>query len=183
MLRSFKTVDTRASRLNFQTLPWVWRWPWGRYQKILIIHFLRVCVWQKYPKFMLKASKLWMLWPQNSIFQHLLLPEAYPEGDIKKSIMSIQRAIIKDSILNKIPEIHVKSFKTVDFTTPSLAWRWPWGWYQKLSVIFFQRAIMLNKIPKIHVKSFKTVDARASGLNYTTPSWAWRWPQGWYQKL
>ena len=63
---------------------------------------------------MLKASKLWMLWPQNSIFQHLLLPEAYPEGDIKKSIMSIQRAIIKDSILNKIPEIHVKSFKTVD---------------------------------------------------------------------
>ena len=34
---------------------------------------------------MLKASKLWMLWPQNSIFQHLLLPEACPEGDIKNT--------------------------------------------------------------------------------------------------
>ena len=49
--------------------------------------------------------------------------------------------------------------------------------------MFFQWAIMLNKIPKIHVKSFKTVDARASGLHFTTPSWAWSWPWGWYQKL
>ena len=63
---------------------------------------------------MLKASKLWMLGPQNSIFQHLLLPEACPEGDIKIPIMSIQRAIVKDSTLNKIPKIHVKRFKTVN---------------------------------------------------------------------
>ena len=49
MFRSFKTVETRASRLNFQTLPWVWRWPWGRYQKIPMMHFLRVCVFTKIP--------------------------------------------------------------------------------------------------------------------------------------
>ena len=49
MFRSFKTVETRASRLNFQTLPWVCRWPWGRYQKIPIMHFLRVCVFTKIP--------------------------------------------------------------------------------------------------------------------------------------
>ena len=34
--------------------------------------------------------------------------------------MSIQRAIVKDSILNKIPKIHVKSFKTVDATQDSI---------------------------------------------------------------
>ena len=49
MFRSFKTVETRASRLNFQTLPWVWRWPWGQYQKIPIMHFLRVCTFSKIP--------------------------------------------------------------------------------------------------------------------------------------
>ena len=71
MFRSFKTVETRASRLNFQTLPWIWSWPWGQYQKIPIMHFLRVCVL----KFMLKASKLWMPGLQEPIFQHLE-PEA-----------------------------------------------------------------------------------------------------------
>ena len=49
MFRSFKTVETRASRLNFQTLPWIWSWPWGQYQKIPIMHFLRVCVFTKIP--------------------------------------------------------------------------------------------------------------------------------------
>ena len=37
---------------------------------------------------------------------------------------------------------------------------------------FFQNAIILNKYPKIHVNSFKTLDARASRLNFPTPSWA-----------
>ena len=36
---------------------------------------------------MLKASKLLMLRPQNSILQHLL-PEAGPEGDITKSFIN-----------------------------------------------------------------------------------------------
>ena len=135
-VKSFKTVDARASGLNYTTPSWAWRWPRGWYQKL--------------------------------------------------SVMFFQRAIM----LNKIPKIHFKSFKTVDarasglhLTTPSWAWSWPWGWYQKLSVMFFQRAIMLNKIPKIHFKSFKTVDARASGRHFTTPSWAWSWPWGWYKKL
>ena len=93
-------------------------------------------------------------------------------------------------MLNKIPKIHVKSFKTVDarasglhFTTPFWAWSWPWRWYQKLPVTVFYRANMLNKIPKIHIKSFKTVDARASGLHFTTPFSAWSWPWRWYQKV
>ena len=96
----------------------------------------------------------------------------------------------KAGMLNKIPKIHVKSFKIVNarasglyFTTPFWAWSWPWRWYQKLPVTVFYRVNMLNKIPKIHIKSFKTVDARASGLHFTTPYWAWSWPWQWYQKL
>ena len=38
------------------------------------------------------------------------------------------------------------------------------------------RASMLTKIPKIHVYSFKTLNARASGLNFPTPYWAWSLP-------
>ena len=38
----------------------------------------------KIPKINLKASKLWMPRPQNSIFQHPLEPEAGPEGGIRK---------------------------------------------------------------------------------------------------
>ena len=40
-------------------------------------------------------------------------------------------------------------------------------WYQQS---LFKGLVNLTKYPKIHVKSFKTVDARASGLNFTTPS-------------
>ena len=93
-------------------------------------------------------------------------------------------------MLNKIPKIHIKSFKTVDarasglhFAAPFLAWSWPWRWYQKLPVTVFSRANMLNKIPKIHNKSLKTVDARASRQHFTTPFSAWSWPWRWYQKV
>jgi len=53
-------------------------------KKIPIMYFLRVCVLTKIPKFMLKASKLWIPGLQDSIFQHLLEPEAGPEGSIRK---------------------------------------------------------------------------------------------------
>ena len=39
----------------------------------------------KYTKLMLKAPKLWMPGPPDSIFQHPLEPEAGPEGGIKKN--------------------------------------------------------------------------------------------------
>ena len=42
---------------------------------------------------------------------------------------------------------------------------------------------MLNKIPKIHVNSLKTLDARALGLHFLTPSWAWSLPWRWYQNV
>ena len=71
---------------------------------------------------MLKALKLSMLGPQDSIFQHLLEPETCQRGYQKIPKKSFQKA----SILNKIPKIHVKSFKSEDarasglhITTPS----------------------------------------------------------------
>ena len=71
---------------------------------------------------MLKASKLWMPGTQDCIFKQLIEPEPGPEGCIKILIILFHSA----STLNKIPKIHVKSFKTVDtrasgvhFTTPS----------------------------------------------------------------
>ena len=33
-MKSFKTVDTRASGLHFITPLWAWSWPWGWYKKI-----------------------------------------------------------------------------------------------------------------------------------------------------
>jgi len=45
------------------------------------------------------------------------------------------------------------------------------------------RARMFNKYSKIHVNSFKTLDGRASGLNFLTPSCAYSWSRGRYQKL
>ena len=78
-------------------------------------------------------------------------------------------------MLNKIPEIHVESFKTVDARDSGLHFKQliepepgPEGCI-KILIILFHSASTLNKIPKIHVKSFKTVDARASGLHFTTP--------------
>ena len=42
---------------------------------------------------------------------------------------------------------------------------------------------MLSKIPQINVYSFTTLDARASGLRFQTPYWAWSLPRMWYQKV
>ena len=46
--------------------------------------FQRASMLNKIPQFVLKASKLWMSGPQDSILQHLLEPKAGPEGDIKQ---------------------------------------------------------------------------------------------------
>ena len=66
---------------------------------------------------MLKAPKLWIPGPQDCILQHLFEPEAVPEGGIrplrwyqKLPVTVFYRA----NMLNKIPKIHIKSFKTVD---------------------------------------------------------------------
>ena len=104
----------------------------------------------------------------------------------KVPIMFFHRA----SMLTNMPKIHVYSLKTPDtrvwglhFPTPYWAWSLPWRWYQNVPIMFFHRASMLTKIPKIHVYSFKTLDARASGLHFPTPSWAWSLPWRWYQKV
>ena len=48
-----------------------------------LCYFRGLVCWTKYPKFMLKASKLLMLGPQDWILQHLLEPEAGPEAGIR----------------------------------------------------------------------------------------------------
>ena len=45
--------------------------------------FRGLLCWTKYPKSMLKASKLLMLGPQDCILQHLLEPEAGPGAGIR----------------------------------------------------------------------------------------------------
>ena len=99
--------------------------------------------------------------------------------------MFLQRA----SMLTKTPKIHVYSFKTLDarasglyFPTPSWPWSLPWRWYQKVPIMFSHRASILSKMPKIHVHCFKIVDARASGLHFPIPSWAWSLRWRWYKK-
>ena len=49
--------------------------------------------------------------------------------------------------------------------------------------MFFTELVCWPKIPKIHVYSVKTLDARASGLYFPTPSWAWSLPWRWYQNV
>ena len=103
----------------------------------------------------------------------------------KMPITFIQRA----SMLNNFPKIHGWGIKTMHarasgfhFPTPFWAWGWPWGWYHKMSIMFIQRANVLNNFPKIHGSGIKTVHARASGLHFPTPFWAWGWPRGRYTK-
>ena len=60
-VNSFKTLDARASGLNFPT-PY-WACPDG---------------------FTFTASKLWIPGPGDCIFQHFIEPEACPEGGLKK---------------------------------------------------------------------------------------------------
>ena len=98
--------------------------------------------------------------------------------------------ILRASMLNKIPKIHGRDIKAVDakasglcFTTPSWAQSWHWGWYQIIPIMFVLRAIMLKKVIKIQGWGIKTVHARASGLHFQTPFWAWGRPRGWYPKF
>ena len=100
-------------------------------------------------------------------------------------IMFIQRA----SMLYNFPKMHGWSIKTVqarasglNILIPSWVWSWPWGRYQKMPIMFIQRANMLNNFRKINGWAIKSVHARASGLHFPTPFWAWGWPRGWYTK-
>ena len=72
------------------------------------------------------------------------------------------------NMLNKIPEIHIKSFKTVDarasglhFTTPFWAWSWPWRWYQKLPIITFSGKQEIYYITKNQLSRHYGVLSRA----------------------
>ena len=47
----------------------------------------------------------------------------------------------------------------------------------------FHTASMLNKISEVQVYSLKVLDARASGLHFPTPFWAWGQPWEWYLKF
>ena len=163
-VKSFKTVDAKASELHFAT-PSAWSWPWGWYRQIPIMSIQRANIFNKTPQSHansfktvdFRASKL-----------HIAL--RWPWGLYHKiPIMSFQRA----SMLNKIPITHVVRASGQHFPTPPWTWSWPWGWYLKLSLFFFHRDSMLNKIPKINVKSYKTVDVRASGQHFPTPPWIW----------
>ena len=93
-------------------------------------------------------------------------------------------------MLNNFPKNHGWGIKTVqarasglNIPTFSWVWSWPWGWYQKMPIMFIQRANMLSNFPKIQGWGIKTVHARASGLHFPTPFWAWGRPWGWYQKM
>ena len=81
-----------------------------------------------------------------------------------------------------IKTVHTRA-SWLHLSTPFCSRGWPWGWYQKMPIMFIQRANMLNNFPKIQGWGIKTVHARASGLHFPTPFWAWGRPWGWYQKM
>ena len=105
---------------------------------------------------------------------------------MKMPTMFIQRA----STLNNFPKIQGWGIKTVHarasglhFPTSFCAWGQPWGWYQKMPIMFIQRANMLNNFPKIQGWDIKIVHARTTGIHFQTPFWAWGRPWGWYPKF
>ena len=184
---SFKTLDARASGLSFPTPSWAWGL-WRRcYQKVPIMFFhiasmlTKICKIHVYILKTLDARASGQYFPTRSWAWSL--PWRWYQ---KVPIKFFHGA----SMLTKIPKIYVYSFKTLVarasglyFPTPSWAWSLPWRWYQKVPIKFFHRASMLTKIPKIHVYSFKILDARASGLHFPTPFWAWGQPWEWYLKF
>ena len=131
-VKSFRTVDVKASELHFAT-PSAWSWPWGWYHKIPIMSIQRASILNKIPKIHANSFKTVDV---RASTLHISTPPwawRWPWRLYNKiPIMSFQRA----SMLNKIPITHVKSFKTVDvrasgqhFPTPPWTWSWPWGWY------------------------------------------------------
>ena len=83
-VKSFKTVDAKASELHFAT-PSAWSWPWGWYHKIPIMSIQRASILNKIPKIHANSFKtVDVRASQDSILQHLLEPEGGPEGCIIK---------------------------------------------------------------------------------------------------
>ena len=105
-MKSFKTVDTRASGLHFITPLWAWSWPWGWYKKIPKMFIQRVGMLNKFSKF------------------HSL----------------------------GIKAVHARA-SGLHFPTPFCAWGRPWGWYQKMPIMFIQRA--KTTFPKFKVEASK----------------------------
>ena len=120
-------------------------------------------------KLVCKPSFKWFSW-------HFLLngwgPNLKPFFGIKKGVLLIfNRPWIGKrmaNMLNKIPKIHIKSFKTVDarasglhFTTPFWAWSWPWRWYQKLPIITFSGKQEIYNITKNQLSRHYGVLSRA----------------------
>ena len=73
-------------------------------------------------------------------------------------------AFYRANMLNKIPKIHIKSFKTVEaraswlhFTTPF----WAWRWYQKLPIITFWGKQEIYNISKNQLSRHYGVLSRA----------------------
>ena len=184
---NLKTLDARASGLRFPTPSWAWCLPWRWQQKLPIMFFHTASVLTKIPKIHVYNLKTMDARASGLHFPTPSWAWSLPWRWYQKvPIMFFHR----DEMLTKIPKNHVFSFKTLDarasglhFPTPPWAKSWPWGWYQKVPIMFFHRAGMINKIPKIHYYSFKALHARASGLHYPTPSWAWGLPWGCYPKI
>jgi len=81
-------------------------------------------------------------------------------------------------VFAKVPKIHVVKVSTTLGTLAAGLRSWPWRWYQKMPIMCIQMANMLNNFPKIQGWGIKTVHARASGLHFPTPFWAWGRPRG-----
>ena len=133
------------------------------------------------------ASKLWMPGPQDRIFQHLLQPKAGPEGGRyqKLPIMFLLGLVC----WTKYPKFMYTALISgcqglgTAFSNTFVSLKLAQKVVSKSTHNFYQRASMLTKIPKIHIYSLKTLDARASGLHFPTPYWAWSLPWRWYQKI
>ena len=128
---SFKVLDARASGLQFPAPSWAWSLPWRCYQKVPIMFFHRPSMLTKIPQIHDYSFKTL---DARASGQHFPTPPwawSWPWGWYQKEpIMFFHRA----NMLNKIPKIHVHSFKTQDaraselhFPTPPWAWSWPWG--------------------------------------------------------
>ena len=122
--------------------------PECRIRKYHQCFFRGLACWTKYPKFMLKASKLWMPGTQDCIFKQLLKPEDGPEGGIR-NYRGIQR-VCNESITAKLhilsPNILAGYLKASEVT-----------WISAIHTIFSH--------PPVH-----------SGLWNFSRSKIWNWP-------
>ena len=110
-VNSFKTLDARASGLNFITSYWAWRLPWRWYQKVPIMFFHRASMLTNIPKIHVYNLKTLDARAWELHFPALSRAWSLTWGWYQKvPVMFFHRA----SMLTKIPKIHAYSFKTLD---------------------------------------------------------------------